>query len=591
MTKPKARVGYLEQKGVSGSTKTVREEVSSRMDRLTDAQKALEHAEKLVAEGDTSDEALKMLEDASVEFEAAGGFTVEQKISNVLKGLGFLMEEYDKRCDEFSGGWQMRIALARLLLSEPDILILDEPTNHLDKGARNWLAGYLAAYDKTVLLVSHDVNLLKTAVNSIAEVRKGTVELYKSRSYDQWQVERDERVKIAKAEYEANMREIERLQSFVDRFGAKTMGASLAQSKLKTIEKIEANMAPEAPTDADRPPPSLVLPKPPRGSKVLLEMKNAVISWTPKSPDNSAAAAAKSTPIITDCTITIERGMRIAVRGPNGAGKTTFLSALSGRLPISSGQRVLGDGLELGTFTQDLAQDLDQTQTAVNVVASNVRQRDATISDERIRNVLGALGLMQDKSTRLVGFLSGGEKARVALASFVLLPHNLLLLDEPSNHLDDPTLRVLTKALREFEGSCVVISHDRLFLEELEPTHVLTVRNGAVTMEERGLRESDWADDLYARTEFLLSSASTGATTSTTPAASVKTTTSKTTTSSSTSSSAASKGSNKQDSPQATTVTTKGNSGANSKQLTKLEMNIARLEKEMVGIDNEMIQV
>ena len=181
----KARLGYLEQKGVSGSIKTVREEVSSRMDRLTVATANLETAEAAVVNGDTSDEALVALEEASVEFEAAGGYTVEQKIANVLKGLGFIEEDYDRLCSEFSGGWQMRIALARLLLSEPDLLLLDEPTNHLDKGAREWLGQYLSRYDGTLLLVSHDTNLMNAAVSSIAEVRGGTIELYKSRTHDQ----------------------------------------------------------------------------------------------------------------------------------------------------------------------------------------------------------------------------------------------------------------------------------------------------------------------------------------------------------------------------------------------------------------------
>jgi ATP-binding cassette subfamily F protein 3 len=193
----KARMGYLEQKGVSGSVMTVRQEVSSRMDRLTAATKALDKAETAVAGGDTSDTMLIELEEASVEFEAAGGYTVEQKISNVLKGLGFIEEDYDRFCAEFSGGWQMRIALARLLLSEPDLLLLDEPTNHLDKGARDWLGNYLSKYDGTLLVVSHDENLLQAAVSSIAEVRSGGVELYKSRSHDQWIIERDERVRNA----------------------------------------------------------------------------------------------------------------------------------------------------------------------------------------------------------------------------------------------------------------------------------------------------------------------------------------------------------------------------------------------------------
>ena len=418
----KSRMGYLEQKGVSGSTMTVREEVSSRMDRLAAATKGLEIAEKKVAEGDTSDEALAELSDASVEFEAAGGYTVEQKIANVLKGLGFVESDNDRKCSEFSGGWQMRIALARLLLSEPDLLILDEPTNHLDKGARDWLGGFLSKYQGTLLLVSHDVGILESAVSSIAEVRAGKIELYKSRTHTQWLVERDERVRDAVAKYEASQREIARLQTYIDRFGAKTMGASLAQSKRKDIEKIEASM--QVPITSEGPLPFLKLPPPPRGSKTLLTLNSCDLGWpSGKSSGN----------ILSAVSMCIERGMRIVVRGPNGAGKSTLLSALSGKLTPRSGSRVEGDGLELGVFTQDLAQDLDQEDIAVNVVTKKVRQFNSAISDEQARSALGALGLRGEKATRKVGHLSGGEKARVALASFVLQPHNLLLLDEVSS--------------------------------------------------------------------------------------------------------------------------------------------------------------
>ena len=488
----KSRFGYLEQKGVSGSKLTVRQEVSSRMDRLAAASKALESIETRVGEGDTSDDALAELADAAVEFEAAGGYTVEQKIANVLKGLGFVENDYDRLCSEFSGGWQMRIALARLLLSEPDLLILDEPTNHLDKGARDWLGSYLSKYQGTLLLVSHDVGILNSAVTSIAEVRAGKIELYKSRSYGQWQVEREERVRDAQAKYEAAQREIARLQQYIDRFGAKTMGASLAQSKRKDIEKIEASV--QAPVTSEGPLPFLKLPPPPRGSKLLLALKGADLTW----PSGSGKPAGN---ILSGVSVKIERGMRIVVRGPNGAGKSTLLSALSGKLAPASGEREEGDGLELGVFTQDLAQDLDQEDLAVNVVTKKVRQFDATISDQDARSALGALGLRGEKAVRKVGHLSGGEKARVALASFVLQPHNLLLLDEPSNHLDHQTLKTLTTALRKFEGATMVISHDREFLEQLEPTHVLTVRGGRASLEERGLREEDFNDPLDSRVE------------------------------------------------------------------------------------------
>ena len=291
----------------------------------------------------------------------------------------------------------MRIALARLLLSESDLLILDEPTNHLDKGARNWLGTFLSKYDGTLLLVSHDETLLKAAVTSIAEVKNGKIELYKSRSHDQWLVERDERVAAALAQYEASQREIARLQEFVDRFGAKTMGASLAQSKLKTIEKLET-AAPEAPITTEVPLPKLRLPKPPRGSYELLRITNGNIGWT---------EGENVSPILSNVNIIIERGMRIAVRGPNGAGKSTLFNAIAGELKLTSGTRTEGDGLDLGVFKQDLAQELDQSAKAVDVVLSSVRVRDPTISDEKARTVLGSLGLIKEKSIRLVGHLSG----------------------------------------------------------------------------------------------------------------------------------------------------------------------------------------
>ena len=552
-----ARLGYLEQKGVSGSTRSVRDEVTSRMDRYTRAVNRMKMAEKKVEDGDYSDDALQELSDASVEFEAAGGYTIEQKISNVLKGLGFIESDYELKCSEFSGGWQMRIALARLLLSESDLMVLDEPTNHLDKGARDWLGGFLSKYDGTLLIVSHDETLLKAAVTSIAEVKHGKIELYKSRSHDQWLTERDERVAAALAQYEASQREIARLQEFVDRFGAKTMGASLAQSKLKTIEKLE-NAAPEAPVTTEAPLPKLRLPKPPRGSFELLRITKGSVGWS----DGENVK-----PILSDIDLVIERGMRIAVRGPNGAGKSTLFNAISGELPLTSGSRVEGDGMDLGIFKQDLAQELDQNAKAVDVVTSTVRHRDPLISDEKARTVLGSLGLIKEKSVRLVGHLSGGEKARVALAIFALIPHNLLLLDEPSNHLDQVTLESLTGALKEFEGSCLVISHDRAFLQAYEPTHVMTVRGGKVTLEERSLKDSDWNDELNSR-ENSQKFATTVTATATTATAAKSTTKVET---------------KEEDKPK------QSNSSKNNRRISKIETSIEKYEKQIADFDKDML--
>jgi len=483
---PSWSVGFLEQKGVSGSTLSVAEEVASRMDRLVLARAALEAAEEAMVSCDINDErcltrATEALGEATEEFEAAGGYTVDEKISRVLRGLGFQESDFGRPCSDFSGGWQMRVALARLLLSEPELLILDEPTNHLDAAARNWLSGYLARYTGTVLLVSHDEGLLASAATSIAEVRNGRLDTYKSRSYAQWQLEREEREEQRAAEFEKQQEQIAHLQSFVDRFGASATKASQAQSRVKMIEKLKRE-AVEAPAGVDRFRPKLNLPRPPPCHFEQLELRGAAFGWG-------------ELPIVTGVDLAFRKGDRVVVRGPNGAGKSTLLRAMAGELPLKAGERVTGDGLELGFFKQDLAQELPMNERGMDVVQQAGWRVDTSLTVTQVRTVMGALGLSGDKSVRPVGQLSGGEKARVALACFALVPHNLLLLDEPSNHLDVETIDSLTEALRSFEGAVIVISHDRKFCEALCPTHVITVDDGRATMEARDLTEADWAID------------------------------------------------------------------------------------------------
>mmetsp|Transcript_136006 Transcript_136006/g.235939 ORF Transcript_136006/g.235939 Transcript_136006/m.235939 type:complete len:865 (-) Transcript_136006:849-3443(-) len=483
---PTFRVGYLEQKGVSGSTATVREEVASRMDRVQKAKAALEEAEARIMEMNPDDvdamtDALNVLADAQSEFELAGGYDVDAKVARVLKGLGFKEEDYDRSCTSFSGGWQMRIALARLLLSEPELLILDEPTNHLDAAAKKWIAEYLSQYKGTVLIVSHDENLLRRATSSIAEVRNKKLDLYKSRSFDQWGVEREEREARAIALWERQEEEIARLQTFVDKYGASATKASAAQSRVKMIEKLRAEQI-EKPTGVKTFRPKLNLPPPPPCYEEQLELTDAAFGWGEK-------------PIVTGVSLRIDKGFRIVVRGPNGAGKSTMLRALSGDLPLKSGKRREGEGLKLGFFQQDLAQELPQDKIAVDVVQMAGLEHNPLLTARETRTTMGALGLSGDKSIREIGYLSGGEKARVALARFALVPHNLLLLDEPSNHLDIETVESLTDALKSFKGAVVVVSHDRNFCESLGCTHVITVEDGKAVMEERELTDADWLED------------------------------------------------------------------------------------------------
>ena len=500
------RLGFLEQTAVSGATSTVKDEVMSRMVEYQTALAEVEAAEAGCTEGSECE--LERLDAAYAAFESAGGYTVEVRVANVLRGLGFTEEDYDQPCNSFSGGWQMRIALARLLLSEPEVLILDEPTNHLDAAARKWLGEYVGKYEGTVLLVSHDVEMLRRAVDSIAEVRGGAIETYKTMGYDKFLVEREERAARALAEYAAQERELKKMQEFVDRMGAKASKATQAQDRMKKIAKLEESMKLPAFVESERAKGrrvKLTLAKPPPCGQFPVNLKGAAFGYArppaaeegqESAEEEAEASVLERAPILSNAELAVERGMRLVVRGPNGAGKSTLLKALSGDLPLIEGERVEDERLALGLFAQDLAQELPQDARGVDYVCGEVRQHDPLITDVAARTVMGSLGLHGEKATRRIGDLSGGEKARVALATFCLTPHNVLLLDEPTNHLDVEAIGSLLDALARYEGAVVVVSHDRPFCEAIEATHVAYVANGVIDLEERGLRESDWNEEV-----------------------------------------------------------------------------------------------
>jgi ATP-binding cassette subfamily F protein 3 len=489
---PKVRVGYLKQSAVSGSTKTVAEEARSEMTAIENARARLDDASKVVELGDFSEAALEALAEAQEEFEAVGGYEQEQRVDSVLKGLGFDAEDSDRLCSDFSGGWQMRIALARLLLSAPSLLLLDEPTNHLDSSARDWLGNYVSEYDGAVILVSHDVAFLNAAVNNIAEIARNTLLEYRACSYTKYLDEKIFRAQSAQAEYERNLAEAARLQSFIDKFGAQATKAASAQSRVKMLEKMKKegklDPPPVAVVASER-NPELVLPPPPKPlGQELLTVEGASIGYSSEEP-----------PLLTDIDLSITRGMKLLLRGPNGAGKSTLLKALRGNAPemIMAGSRTENDRLRLGVFTQDLAQELD-TARAVDLVTAYAREGsdgNILVSDEQARSVMGRLNLGGDKPLRKVGELSGGEKARVALAMFALKASNLLILDEPTNHLDVGCIDALANALNGWggkDGAVVVISHDREFCERVGFTHVGTVDKGCLRVEQRSMQESDW---------------------------------------------------------------------------------------------------
>jgi ATP-binding cassette subfamily F protein 3 len=450
--RPGLSLGYLPQQAVSGSTLTVWDEVRSRMWRIAALQERLEAAEEAVAAGTPG--AVERLDEAMEAFRIAGGFSQEERIGEVLHGLGFAPEEWHRGCDTFSGGWQMRIALARLLLSEPDIALLDEPTNHLDMLARSWLAGFLARAPFTTVIVSHDRHLLDRVAQRIVEVRGRRLHEYAG-NFTRFLDERQLRISQHAVAFERQQEEIAKLERFVERFGAKATKAAQARSRQNQLDRMERIDAPETIRL-----PSFKLPPAPAGDFATITLRQADLGW--------------DTPLLTGVDLVLERGMRLAILGPNGCGKSTLLRTLAGTLKPLGGRRRVGDRIRIGVFSQDTAAELPPDQTALEHVSAVAPMTSPT----QIRTTLGALGLSGDAALRDIGALSGGEKARVALSALTARPHNVLLLDEPTNHLDTETVEVLVRALRDFEGAMVLVTHDRYLVESLA-SHVLTIQSGS----------------------------------------------------------------------------------------------------------------
>ena len=498
----KLNVGYFEQTAVSGSTKTVYEEARARMTRLNKAEAALREAERVCESENCDDycEAADVLMDCYAEFDAAGGNDAEKRIAAVLDGLGFSRKQWDFTCDNLSGGWQMRVALARLLLSpagseENGLLLLDEPTNHLDEISKKWLADWIKKSPNTTIIVSHEESLLDGACSHIMEVRAKGLHWYVG-NYSKFLQDRDERVRVAQASYNKLAAEAADLKDFVARFSANASKAAQASSRAKLLIKVEAEMRKlerEAAANfsegeaGDSTKMALRLSKPPPSDQDVLMMENAVLGYKKESPILKSKDGKE---------FKLSREMRVVVLGPNGAGKSTLLKSLAGTMPLLEGTRTLGERVKLGVFSQDLAQELPMDKQALEYVLETARVENPLLKEIEGRQSLGALGISGPMALRKIGSLSGGEKARVALAAFVLQPRNVLLLDEPSNHLDVGAVSALTDGLQDWDGALFAVSHNKAFCESLRPTHVVRVERGEFLIENcYGLTDADFEHD------------------------------------------------------------------------------------------------
>jgi ATP-binding cassette subfamily F protein 3 len=400
--------------------------------------------------------------EASAKHAALSEPKVEAKAKKILTGLGYKQEDFERKARELSGGWVMRAHLARLLVMEPDLLLLDEPTNHLDLVSLLLLQNYLRTYSGALLLISHDRQFMDEIIGTVYEIAEGRLHSY-SGNYTAYLEERDARYERQNAAYKNQQKEITTLREFYDRFRQVASKASQAMSKLKQIERMELIDKPVPP----RKPFRFQIPQPPRGGQRAIVLENIHMAYP---------GAGVSRPVYSGLDLTIERGERTVLVGPNGAGKSTLLKILAGQLEFQQGKRIEGPNAKIGYFSQHRAATLDPNKT----ILEEVRASNGELSENDARGILGSFLFRKDDIYKKTSVLSGGEKTRLNLVKFLVDPPNLLLMDEPTTHLDIHTVESLIMALSAYEGTLVFISHDVHFIRKLA-TKVLHVNNGKVT--------------------------------------------------------------------------------------------------------------
>lgn len=452
ITKPKhCRIGYLPQEGIHIAGITLWDETESAFAEAKALQNEIQVLEKQLDDMDPRApeyyDVLDKIGGLEIQLEHFDPTRIKPKIESTLTGLGFKRTDFQRDCSEFSGGWQMRIAMAKLFLQEPEVLLLDEPTNHLDIDSQQWMEQYLFNYPGAIIIISHDLSLLDALTKRTIAFAHGKAEEYAG-NYSYYLTESKLRKEIKIKAYHAQQKEIQKQKAFIERFRAKASKATQAQSRIKALDKIEL---------------------------IEMEVEDAVMSFTFPKPPPSAQSVAKlenaskaysRTEIFKDFNFEVEKGDRIAIVGPNGAGKSTFCRLITGQEAPDSGEFTLGSKSAISFFSQNHADELDPDLTVMETCEMVASRENAPL----VRNILGCFLFRGDDVFKKVGVLSGGERSRVALVRMLIQPANFLILDEPTNHLDVQSQAVLQAALDEYPGSYLIVSHNRQFLDSIVTT-------------------------------------------------------------------------------------------------------------------------